>query len=29
MLPFVIVGLAVGLPRYLAAAKQPETWGRR
>ena len=29
MLTFLPIGLAVGLPRYLAAAKQPDVWGRR
>ena len=26
---FLIVGLAVGLPRYLSAAAKPDVWGRR
>ncbi|MBN2973405.1 ABC transporter permease [Roseomonas aeriglobus] len=29
MLIFLVVGIAVGLPRYVAAAKRPATWGRR
>jgi ABC-2 type transport system permease protein len=29
MLAFLLVGGGIGLPRYLAAARQPETWGRR
>lgn len=29
MLAFLIVGAAIGLPRYLAAARRPEVWGRR
>ncbi|MES2057170.1 MAG: ABC transporter permease [Pseudomonadota bacterium] len=29
MLAFLIVGAGIGLPRYLAAARRPETWGRR
>lgn len=29
MLVFLPAGLAIGLPRYLAAATRPDTWGRR
>lgn len=29
MLAFLLVGGSIGLPRYLAAARQPATWGRR
>lgn len=29
MLIFLPVGLAIGLPRYIAAAAQPDSWGRR
>lgn len=29
MLLFLPVGLLIGLPRYLKAARQPATWGRR
>ena len=29
MLAFLLVGAGIGLPRYLAAARRPETWGRR
>ena len=29
MLAFLLVGGGIGLPRDLAAARQPETWGRR
>ena len=29
MLIFLPVGLVIGLPRYIAAAAQPGTWGRR
>lgn len=29
MLAFLLVGGGIGLPRYLAAARRPETWGRR
>ena len=29
MLAFLLVGAGVGLPRYIAAARRPETWGRR
>ncbi|WEK00957.1 MAG: ABC transporter permease [Candidatus Sphingomonas phytovorans] len=29
MLAFLLVGGCVGLPRYLAAARRSETWGRR
>ncbi|WCM28554.1 ABC transporter permease [Sphingomonas sp. QA11] len=29
MLAFLLVGGGVGLPRYLAATRRPETWGRR
>jgi len=29
MLAFLLAGGAIGLPRYLSAARRPETWGRR
>lgn len=29
MLAFLLVGAGIGLPRYLRAARRPETWGRR
>jgi len=29
LLVFLAVGAAVGLPRYIAAAAKPETWGKR
>ena len=29
MLAFLLVGGGIGLPRYLAAARRPECWGRR
>lgn len=29
LLVFLLVGAAVGLPRYIAAAGKPEVWGRR
>ncbi|QKS01365.1 ABC transporter permease [Sphingomonas sp. CL5.1] len=29
MLAFLLVSGAIGLPRYLAAARRPDTWGRR
>ncbi len=29
LLAFLAVGAAVGMPRYLAAARRPEVWGRR
>lgn len=29
MLLFLLPGLAIGLPRYLASAAQPEVWGQR
>lgn len=29
MLAFLIVGTGIGLPLYLAAARRPQTWGRR
>ncbi len=29
MLIFLPVGLVIGLPRYIAAAAQPDSWGRR
>lgn len=29
MLAFLLVGAGIGLPRYLAAARRPESWGRR
>ena len=29
LLAFLLVGAAVGLPRYIAAARTPTVWGRR
>ncbi|MFT3976549.1 MAG: ABC transporter permease [Sphingomonas bacterium] len=29
MLAFLLVGGGIGLPRYIAAARRPDTWGRR
>lgn len=29
LLIFLVVGLTIGLPRYIAAARQPDVWGRR
>ncbi|QZP07624.1 ABC transporter permease [Caenibius sp. WL] len=29
LLAFLLVGAAIGLPRYIAAARMPATWGRR
>ncbi|MBN8847795.1 MULTISPECIES: ABC transporter permease [unclassified Sphingomonas] len=29
MLAFLLAGGAIGLPRYIAAARRPDTWGRR
>ena len=29
ILAFLLAGGAIGLPRYIAAARRPDTWGRR
>ena len=29
LLTFAVVGFGLGLPRYLAASRKPDVWGRR
>ena len=29
LMTFAVVGFGLGLPRYLAASRKPDVWGRR